>query len=163
VKIASCKPYDARVVERREVSLNDGKSKFKVYFVSIAGRDNPAAYEWAHCGVSPAEFLASFRGRTIAGVGFVTAFPHITKIFRFAPSVEILLHVAACRTGDWAPIPLEREEGYTEYACLAEAAIAADEYAMWARADTVDAYLGQWSDWSGGAIRDPGKLNRYWG
>lgn len=162
MKVSPCRPYDARIVDRRTVTLPDGKSVFKLYFVSIVGRDDPSAYEWAHCGIAPADFASALAGRAVEGVGFVTAFPHITKIFRFAPSAETIMHVTAFRSRDWGEIPLDREDGYVEYACLAEALVAADEYAFWADAENVDSYLAQWSACQGGAIRTTDKLMQYW-
>jgi len=162
VKVARCRAYDARVVGREQVCFRGSRSVFKVYFVSIVGRDDPTAYEWEHCALTEAAFLRALPDRGLAGVGFVTAFPHITKVFRFAPSAETLLHVSAFRTGDWEPIPLAREDGYVEYACLAEALIAADEYAAWAGAEDVETYLAYWSDCRGGCIRSAGKLRQYW-
>jgi hypothetical protein len=149
-------------VDRRTVAFPDDKSVFKVYYVSIVGRDDPSAYEWDHCGITPADFASALTARAVEGIGFVTAFPHITKIFRFAPSAETIMHVTAFRTRDWGVIPLDREDGYVEYACLAEALVAADEYAFWADAEDVDAYLGQWSACQGGAVRKSDKLMQYW-
>ena len=38
------------------------------------------------------DFLARLAGTEgVEGVGFVTAFPHITKVFRYAPKAEILM------------------------------------------------------------------------
>jgi len=64
----------------------------------------------------------------VEGIGFVTAFPHITKVFRFGPEAETAMNVCAWDTRSMAPIGLGRSQGYVEFACLAEAAIAADEY-----------------------------------
>ena len=61
----------------------------------------------------------------VKGIGFVTAFPHVTKVFRFAPSAETVLHVRAFHTADLTPMELARENGYLEFACYAEAALAA--------------------------------------
>ena len=96
-------------------------------------------------------------------MGFVVAFPHIAKVFRFDPAGETVLTVRAFRPADFRPIDLNRPEGFVEFACLAEALIAADEYRLWARSPEVERYLGAWSRFRRGAIRDHGKLRRHWG
>ncbi len=162
MKVSVCRPYHGRVVETALAEMPDGKSRFKVYFVSIVGRDQPERFEWALCGLTPAEFLKRFTAGGDEGIGFVTAFPHITKVFRFSPAAEILLLVKAFGTRDFAPIDLARGEGYMEFACYAEAAIAADEYHAWARSRTVPEYLGCWSGCREAPIVDHGKLRAWW-
>ena len=49
-----------------------------------------------------------------------------------------------------------------EFACLAEALIAADEYGFWAEAATVEDYLVRWSAFKEGPIVRHDKLLRYW-
>ena len=95
-------------------------------------------------------------------MGFVTAFPHVTKVFRFGPHLETVLDVRGVRTPDISEYPLARGDGTFEFACLAEALIAADEYGFWASAADVGEYLGRWSGFASGRIVDPGKLGRYW-
>ena len=63
---------------------------------------------------------------------------------------------------DGSVIPLERGEGYTEFACLAEAEVAAKEYALWAAAESVEAYLEQWVTWGPSPVLEHQKLGRYW-
>lgn len=162
MKVVPCRPYHARVVERIPVSLSDGRSRFKIYFVSIVGRDHPERYEWEHCGMVPADFAARFGAGADEGVGFVTAFPHITKVFRYAPESEILQYVKAFNTRDFTPIDLARGEGYMEFACYAEAVLAADEYHAWAGSRTVEEYLSQWSPLVDAPIADNAKLQAWW-
>lgn len=161
MNVTPCRPYHGRIVDHSLAVMADGKSRFKVYFVSIVGRDQPERYEWAHCGLAPAEFVRRFSAGADEGVGFVTAFPHITKVFRYAPEAEILLHVKAFNTRDFAPIDLGRGAGYVEFACYAEAALAADEYHAWARSRTVAEYLDFWSAQQEAPILDHAKL-RAW-
>jgi len=141
--------------------MPDGVSAFKVYYLSLVGRDEPARYEWEHCARSPDDFAARLRAAGWDGVGFITAFPHLTKIFRFAPAVETVLHVRAFATADFAPLELERDDGYLEFACYAEAAIAADEYHAWAAAHTVEEYLGYFSPFTDGPVVSHAKLAAY--
>jgi hypothetical protein len=159
--ITPCNPYDARIVGHDLVRLGDGISAFKVYFVSIVGRNQPRRYEWAHNSLGQDTFLADFRQSAWQGVGFVTAFPHITKVFRYAPNAEILQHVAAFDTQTGKPIDLNRDGGYVEFACYAEALLAADEYRFWAEAETVDAYLEQFSDCTKATVGSHTKLAAY--
>jgi hypothetical protein len=153
-------PYDARISGTRMLSCPDGRSLFKVYFLDIVGRQNPERTEWDRCPMSRDAFLAALP-RVADGVGFVTAFPHVTKIFRFGPHAETVLDVRGLRTPDLCEYPLARGDGTFEFACLAETLIAADEFAFWASAADVGEYLGRWSSFTSGRIVDPGKLGRY--
>jgi hypothetical protein len=154
-------PYDARIAGRRLLHGADGRSAFKVYFVDIVGRGNPERYEWDRCPTDREAFLAAF-ARVADGVGFVTAFPHVTKLFRFGPHAETVLDVRGYRTEDLADYPLPRGDGTFECACLAEALIAADESAYWASAADVGAYLDRWSPFAAAKVADHAKLARYW-
>ena len=162
MKVSPCRPYQGRVVDRQMAVMADGRSRFKIYFVSIVGRDQPERYEWEHGGLSPREFTTRFAAGPQEGVGFVTAFPHITKVFRFAPECEILLHVRALSTRDLSALDLGRPEGFVEFACYAEAALAADEYHAWAQAQTVAAYLDTWSPCAVADILEPAKMKAWW-
>ena len=162
MKVTPCRPYQARIVDRSMAIMADGKSRFKVYFVSIVGRDQPERYEWERCGLTPAEFIQRFSAGSDEGVGFVTAFPHITKVFRYAPEAETLLHLKAFDTRSFAPLDLGRGEGYIEFACYAEAALAADEYHAWAQSRSVAEYLDVWSALQEAPIGDPAKLRAWW-
>ena len=154
-------PYDARIAGTRMLKGPDGRSAFKVYFVDIVGRADPKRFEWDRCPTSRAGFLAGLRP-IVDGVGFVTAFPHVTKVFRFGPHAETVLDVRGFRTPDLSEYPLARGDGTFEFACLAEALIAADECGFWASAADVRGYLGKWSGFAAARIGDHGKLARYW-
>lgn len=156
--IASCNPYDARIGNRELVRMSDGFSAFKLYFVSIVGRDQPRRYEWEQADLDRDGFVGQFRAMAWEGIGFVTAFPHITKVFRFSPQAEILLLVAAYDTRTGKPIGLDRGEGFVEFACYAEALLAADEYRFWAEAQTVPDYLAQFSDGAEATVQSHTKL-----
>jgi len=163
VEIKPCLPYNSRIDGRKLLRLPGGPSAFKIYYVSIPGRENPGRYDWAFSSLKPAEFEAGLAKLAPEGVGFVTAFPHITKIFRFAPSGETILHVKAFKTPGLEPLDLGRPDGYLEFACYAEAAIAGDEYGKWASAATVEDYLTFFSPFEGGGILDNTKLAAYAG
>lgn len=162
LQIKPTKSYHAVVTDRELYRGTDGKTAFKVYYVDIIGRDEPSRYEWDKCSLAKPDFMARL-GTTsgIEGVGFITAFPHIMKAFRFAPENEIVLNVRAWATVDMEPIDLARPGGYTEFACLAEAELAADEYRFWATSESVDEYLGKWSDYEQGRIVRNDKLRSY--
>lgn len=159
--VKPCLPYHGRVDQRSVIRMPDGISVFKTYYASIPGRPEPARTEWIGGAQSIMETERSLLNSAITGVGFITAFPHITKFFRFAPSVETVLHVRAFHTPGLRPLPLDREDGFTEFACLGEALIAADEYTAWAQAADVAAYLSSWSSWQDGEIRQADKLAAY--
>jgi hypothetical protein len=161
--IAPSRTYHARTEKTDVIRLQDGKSVFKVYYISIIGRDKPELYEWAQCGLSLGDFADRVKFAGLQGVGFITAFPHITKAFRFAPSSETLLHVRAFNTKTLLELSLSREDGYVEFACLAEALIAADEYRAWARCETVADYLAVFSREADMPVANHAKLGAYWG
>jgi hypothetical protein len=148
-------------VETSLLQMPDGKSAFKIYYVSIIGRDDPSRFEWEHCPLSRTDFERDFLAAGCDGVGFITAFPHIIKVFRFAPSMETVLHVRAFHTAGLAPLELARDEGYMEFACYAEAAIAADEYHAWANAATVADYLAYRSAFADGPVASNTKMAEY--
>ena len=154
-------PYDARISGTSLLRCPDGKSVFKVYFLDITGRQDPARCEWDRCGM-PRDGVLAALSRVAEGVGFVTAFPHVTKVFRFGPHAETVLDVRGFRTPDLSEYPLARGDGTFEFACLAEALIAADECGFWASAADVRGYLGKWSGFAAARIGDHGKLARYW-
>jgi hypothetical protein len=53
-----------------------------------AQKDDPVLVKVNNYEITKAEFEEAFRESGAEGIGFVTAFPHITKVFRFAPSAE---------------------------------------------------------------------------
>ncbi len=161
--ISPCNPYHAVVRDHEMWHGRDDKSVFKLYYVDIIGRANPERTEWDKCATTR-EALREALDRTpgAQGVGFITAFPHITKIFRFGPEAETVLNVRAWNTVDMSDIDLGRSDGYVEFACLAEAALAADEYRFWAQAASVEAYLKEWSTYRDGPVLCQSKLAQYW-
>jgi hypothetical protein len=162
MNIQGCRTYRAVADGRTTVDMPDGRSRFKVYYVSITGRDDPARYEWGKGPFSRDDFEGVLMASELEGIGFVTAFPHITKVFRFAPAMETVMHVRAFGTKTLEPLDLGREEGWVEFACYAEALIASDEYRAWAAAPDVAAYLNGWSGFEAGPIFAHDKLLRYW-
>ena len=163
MEVAECRSYRSRTVGYEVVTMPDGLSTFKVYFVSIVGRDEPARYEWEHSELSQEGFLERFAQSGVEGVGFVTAFPHITKLFRFAPAMETVVHVRAFNTVDMTSLGLDRGQGFVEFACYAEAAIGADEYHAWAAAKSVEEYMASRSSFDDGPVVSSGKLGEYAG
>ncbi len=161
--IKPCNTYHAVLSSRELYRGADGKSAFKVYFCDIVGRKEPARTVWAQCGLAKADFLKGLaKVESAEGVGFVTAFPHVTKVFRFGPEAETNCNVRCWSTKDLKPLELARGDGYMEFACFAEAAIAAEEFASWAAAKSVEEYLGRWcraADWP---IARNDKLAEYW-
>jgi len=99
----------------------------------------------------------------VEGVGFITAFPHMAKIFRFSPGAETVLDVRAFNPSDLEPKNLSRYGGFHEFACLAEGIISAGEYKAWAAAKDVEEYLSYRSDDRIFDILSSNKLKRYWG
>ena len=158
--IAPCQSYAARSAGRS--LYENGPHAFKVYFIDITGRRQPELYEWDLCGRGRDSVVAGLKRAGVEGIGFVCAFPHIAKAFRFGPESETVLHVRAFRPADFTELDLTRSDGYVEYACLAESVIADAEYRLWAGARTVDEYLGQWVDWQPVAVSDREKLGRHY-
>jgi hypothetical protein len=159
--VAPCQSYAARPAGR--TVYENGPHAFKVYFIDITGRPRPELYEWDRCGLEREAVLAGLKRAGVEGVGFVCAFPHIVKVFRFGPENETVLHVRAFDPAAFAELALARADGYVEYACLAESVIADAEYRLWATARTVAEYLAGWADWQPVAVADEGKLGRHFG
>ena len=88
-QVLSCESYHGISAGQAVLNMPDGRSVFKLYLLSIIDRDEPALYDWANSRLSISEFKVRFRERRYEGVGFVTAFPHITKIFRYAPKSRL--------------------------------------------------------------------------
>ncbi|MBT3374177.1 MAG: hypothetical protein HN742_33900 [Lentisphaerae bacterium] len=161
--IKPCNTYHAKISGRDLFRGKDGKTALKVYFVDIVGRPDPSRTVWAACGLTQEAFLEALgEAKGVEGIGFITAFPHITKVFRFGPENEICMNVRAWDTQTMAPIDLARSQDYVEFACLAEAALAADEFACWAGCSTVEEYLAYRSDYADGPISCHSKLLTYW-
>ena len=162
MQIAPCRTYHAQTVGRTLLRMADKKSAFKLYYISVIGRDTPERFEWRHSPRTFADFESAFLANGYEGVGFVIAFPHVTKIFRFSPGGETVLDVREFHTDGMRPMDCARGEGYHEFACYAEAAIAADEYQAWAKAATVEAYLGFRSEAADFPVRSNTKLSAHW-
>ena len=161
--IQPCNTYRALVRGRALHRGPGAQSAFKVYFIDIVGRENRSLTEWLHCGKTPDALMSRLGGVPGAeGIGFITAFPHITKIFRFGPENETVINVRAWNTPNLTDRGLACSDGYVQFACLAEAMVAADEYRFWAEADTVEEYLQQWSEYAEGSIKSHDKLRGYW-
>jgi hypothetical protein len=162
MKISTCQPYHAQIVSSRLIHMPDGKSVFKIYFVSIIGRDSPQKYEWAHSAYTREQFEQDLQGTTCKGIGFVIAFPHITKVFRFSPVNETVLDVSEYRTQTWQPLDCSRGDGSHEFACYAETIIASQEHTAWANAANLDEYLGSRCHQSDFPVIRHDKLADYW-
>ena len=145
IEVKRGKPYTSKVVGKELLLLDETRSAFKVYFVDIVGRDEPAKYEWAHCGRTTDDLMAQLREMAPEGIGFVTAFPHITKIFQFGPNPETNLYTRAYKSETFEEMPLDYS-GATEVACAAEALILAEEFKSWLSSGTVDQYLDSMTD-----------------
>jgi len=161
MEVKPCMPYASKVCETRLLEMPDGKSVFKVYFVDIVGRDNPERYEWATSGMSKDDFLDRVKASGAEGIGFITAFPHITKIFIFGPSPETNLYTNALKTPDLSPLDLNYS-GSTEVACAAEMSVGAAEFDMWLKAGSVEEYLAQFANAGATEFRNHAKLLNYW-
>jgi hypothetical protein len=162
ITINPCQTYHARVDRVTFLRMPDGLSAFKVYYLSITGRARPELYEWAACPRTIGEFETAFLTSGIEGVGLVTCFPHITKVFRFSPGNETVLDVRELDTATLQSIDATRGEGFHEFACLAEALIAAEEYRAWASARSVGEYLTYRCDLTDFPVLSNTKLNEYW-
>jgi hypothetical protein len=162
MQVAPCRFYHAQTVGRSLLRMPDGSSTFKIYYLSAIGRPKPELFEWQHCPRTPGEFETAFLAGGHQGIGFVIAFPHVTKIFRFSPGAETILDVREFHTDGMRPLDCTRGEGYHEFGCYAEAAIAADEYHAWAKAASVEDYLASRSDAADFPVASNTKLAAYW-
>jgi hypothetical protein len=162
MQVAPCNSYHAKIESNKLLSMPDGKSLFKLYYVSIVGRATPERFEWAHTPLAQADYEKAFLASGHEGIGFLTAFPHITKLFRYSPQAEILMLVKAFNSQTGEDINLDRGENYVEFACLAEAVIAAAEYRFWGEANSVEDYLQQWCPLEETPLRNAAKLKSYW-
>lgn len=162
MNVEPTRPYRSRIRDRFLLPGGDEKSRYKVYTIDIVGRETPERYEWHRCGLTRQDLEQRLARAQLEGVGFVTAFPHITKVFRFHPGGETVLTVRAFRTSTMEAYDLDRGDQFVEFACMAEALIAADEYRFWAQARRVEDYVESWSDVDSADVTDHGKLRRYW-
>ena len=162
MQVASCNSYHAKIESTKLLTMPDGKSVFKVYYVSIVGRPTPERFEWDRNPLKKADYEKAFLASGNEGIGFITAFPHITKVFRYSPQAEVLMLVKAFNSQTGEEIKLDRGEGYVEFACLAEAIIAAGEYRFWGEATNVDDYLKHWCPLEDAPVQSSVKLKSYW-
>jgi len=161
-QVKVCAPYASEVVAKSSLRIEETGGAFKVYFISIVGREQREKYEWECCGTATDDFLRTLEARRPEGVGFVTAFPHITKIFQFGPNPETNLYTRAYKTSTWEELPLDYS-GSTEVACAAEALILADEFRFWLEASSVEAYLGRTSSAGSAQFASHSKLREHCG
>lgn len=157
--VEPCQGYAARPAGRARYA--NGPHAYKVYYIDITGRRRPELYEWDRCGRDRESVVAGLKRAGLEGIGFVCAFPHVVKAFRFGPENETVLQVRAFRPDDFTELDLGRSDGFIEYACLAESVIADAEYRLWAAAESVDAYLAAWIDWAPAVVVDETKLRRH--
>lgn len=142
--------------------MPDGKSIFKIYFLSIIGRDKPEDYEWEYCSLRQENLEKMILTGNHEGIGFITSFPHITKIFRFSPSAETVLDISEYHTHNMQPMDFSRGDGTHEFACFAEAVIAAEEYKVWAKAISVEEYIAYKCNKTDYPVVSNNKLVSYW-
>jgi hypothetical protein len=162
MQIAKCGTYHAKTVGIRMLRMPDKKSVFKIYYLSIISRDLPEQFEWEHCRQKPDSFERAFLLGKHEGIGFVVAFPHIAKVFRFSPYGETIIDVSEFHTADMQPKDCSRGDGSHEFACYAESIIAADEYQSWANAATVEQYLASRCTKTDFPIVSNTKLTTFW-
>ena len=162
MRIVKCRTYHATTEGRSVARMPDGRSVFKLYYVSIVGRDRPELYEWRNSPHSQADFERVFLSGGHEGIGFAIAFPHVTKIYRFSPDMETVLDVREYNTDGMTPRDCSRQDGFHEFACFAELVIAADEYRAWAKAATVNEYLAFGSEAAEFQVVSHNKLADYW-
>ncbi len=163
MNIAKCRTYHACLANQNVLRLPDGKSVFKIYYLSIIGRDKPEAYEWAHSPLNQKDLEMRILSSGHGGIGFITSFPHITKIFRFSPKNETVLDISEYHTENLQPMDFSRGDGTHEFACFAESVISAEEYQAWASAKTVDEYLAFRCQQTDFPVVSHTKLADYWG
>ena len=162
MQVAACRTYHAITSGTATLSMPDGKSAFKVYYISIVVRDRPELYEWERCDLTHEEFERQFLAGAHEGIGFAIAFPHITKVFRFAPTMETVLDIREFDTPGMTPKNCDRGDGYHEFACYAEAVLAAEEYHAWAQAASVAEYLEARSTAADFPVTRNDKLAQFW-
>jgi hypothetical protein len=159
--IQTCQLYNAHLDGHSLLRMPDGLSVFKVYYLSITGREKRELYEWDHAAHTREEFEKSFLSKGQQGIGFITCFPHITKVFRFSPANETVLDVREFTTVTVQPVDMARGDGFHEFACYAEAMIASREYTAWAKAASVEQYLKYRCDAPHFNINSNRKLKQY--
>lgn len=161
--IKKCRTYHARLVNQNVLHMSDGKSVFKIYYLSIMGREKPEDYEWEYCPLSQDSLEKMILAGKHEGIGFITSFPHITKIFRFSPHGETVLDISEYHTHNMQPMDFSRGDGTHEFACFAESVISAEEYQAWASAKTVEEFIAFRCKSTDFPVVSHTKLASYWG
>jgi hypothetical protein len=162
MEITACQGYHAVADGFTVTRMTDGKSVYKIYYVSIIRREKPQLYEWDRFAVTREAFEKNFSKAGFEGIGFAVVFPHITKVFRYSPHVETVLDIAEHDTVTLKKLDCDRGDGFHEFACYAEVIIAADEYHAWAAAGSVESYLEYQSPSADFPMVDPAKFGTYW-
>ena len=134
-------PYTARPAGTARLERADG-SAFKVYYFDIVGRPEREKYEWALSARTKEQALEQLREAGVSGVGVIVLFPHIAKVFFFGECAETVLYAEAYRDDPFAPSALDYARG-VEIACAAEMDVAAKEFELWRRSETVEDYLAE--------------------
>ncbi len=162
MQVKPCRTYHGKTVGHSLVRMRDGRSAFKVYYISVVGRDAPERFEWERCPRTYGEFEQAILDSGVEGVGFIIAFPHVAKIFRFSPGGETVLDVREHHTEGLRAMDCSRSDGFHEFACYAEAVLAAAEFHAWAHAGTIEEYLGFRAKEDDFPVARHTKLAEYW-
>ena len=139
------------------------KSRFKLYFLQILGREDRSRYEWAEARRTKEQTIDQLRSQSLQGIGFACLFPHITKVFSFGSPDgcrETNLYVRAFGGDPLQPIALEYGQS-VEVACAGEMDIACKEFALWRRCANVEEYLEEFVRPSTCGFADHQKLRRF--
>ncbi len=142
--------------------MPEGQSGFEVYFRSVIRKEESHLFEWQSCDDTPADFDNRLVNSGIEGVGFITAFPHITKVFGYSPQTETVVDVGYLDTHSFERVSSDRGERRDEHACYAEAVIVVDEYHAGAAAKTAPDDLKDFSRSIDYLFARAGKLANYW-
>jgi len=141
----------------------DVKSRFKLYFLQILGREDRSRYEWAEARRTKEQTIDQLRSQSLRGIGFACVFPHITKVFSFGSPQgerETNLYVRAFGGDPLQPIALEYGRSM-EVACAGEMDIACKEFALWRRCSSVEEYLEEYVRPSTCSFADHQKLREF--
>ena len=134
--------------------------RFNVYVLSVIEREQPHVFDWQSYDYTPADFENRVNSG-IRGLGFITGFPGITKIFRYPSQIETVVDVGCFDVRLFEGVSSDRGEGYYEFACYAKAVIVADAYHAWPNAKTAPDYLKFFSTSTDPPFAWPGKLATY--
>lgn len=151
--------YTSHVNEKFLLTISK-TAVFKIYFVDILNREQKNKYVWEYAEITKKDLLNGIEKLHPQGIGFIIAFPHVFKIFRFGPSIETNLYSIAYNPKTMERLTLQ-EEGWLELGCLAEIEISFDEFTFWATSPNVEDYLLNFSSKGNGSILDHSKLFNY--